>query len=375
MNYDIDICLIDNQIKSFFQQEDDKLTDYIKKLEELKILCEDTEMSNVLKNNIKKEIEHLNDKIYDISNKISYNFYIIDSMPILEEYKILLKNPIKLSFTGKKNSENKEKNEIIKRYVNIAEKYYKLSDILKTHPQTQNKQKTLKLNYICQLCNNKKNYQIIELKTYICLECGSQQEYFFNSSSYKDVNRINISSKYTYERQVHFRDCINQYQGKQNSTIHDDVYKDIIKELENHQLVNPDISLSKEERYQRVTKEHILLFLKETGHTKHYENVFLIYNNITGKKLDDISHLEQQLIDDFDVLSALYDKKYKVNKKITRKSFINSQYVLFQLLRRHKHPCKSEDFNVLKTLDRKSFHDDICKDLFEELGWNFYPIF
>ena len=71
-----------------------------------------------------------------------------------------------------------------------------------------------------------------------------------------------------------------------------------------------------------------------------------------------------------------YDKKFKQqNFKIDRKSFINTQYTLFQLLRRHKHPCKEEDFNMLKTLDRKSFLDDICSQLFQELGWNFTPIF
>ena len=95
---------------------------------------------------------------------------------------------------------------------------------------------------------------------------------------------------------------------------------------------------------------------------------------MTGKKSNDISHLEDKLIKDFEVLSDLYDKKFKHDKtkKIDRKSFINVQYVLFQLLRRHKYPCKREDFNILKTLDRKAFHDDIMKELFEELNWNFF---
>ena len=66
------------------------------------------------------------------------------------------------------------------------------------------------------------------------------------------------------------------------------------------------------------------------------------------------------------------DNSDLVGKKIDRKSFINVQYVLFQLLRRHKYPCKREDFNILKTLDRKAFHDDIMKELFEELNWNFF---
>ena len=96
---------------------------------------------------------------------------------------------------------------------------------------------------------------------------------------------------------------------------------------------------------------------------------------MTGKKVDDISHLEAQLMEDFDKISNLYDKKFKFTGKVDRKSFINTQYVLFQLLRRHKYPCKKEDFNMLKTLDRKSFHDEIVRELFEHLNFNFTPIF
>ena len=29
------------------------------------------------------------------------------------------------------------------------------------------------------------------------------------------------------------------------------------------------------------------------------------------------------------------------------------------------------DFNILKTSDRQTFHDEICKELFKYLGWNF----
>ena len=101
----------------------------------------------------------------------------------------------------------------------------------------------------------------------------------------------------------------------------------------------------------------------------------LIYHNLTGKSVNNIGHLESKLLDDFDILANLYDKKYKQNKKITRKNFINTHYVLFQLLRRHRYKCIPDDFNILKTTDRKSFHDDICRDLFETLGWNFTCLF
>ena len=71
----------------------------------------------------------------------------------------------------------------------------------------------------------------------------------------------------------------------------------------------------------------------------------------------------------------LYDIKFRKNKKFTRKNFINTQYVLYQLLRKYNFPCKSSDFNILKTVERKTFHDDICRQLFNELKWNFKAIF
>jgi hypothetical protein len=92
---------------------------------------------------------------------------------------------------------------------------------------------------------------------------------------------------------------------------------------------------------------------------------------MTGKKPDDISYLEDKLLEDFDILTDLYDKKFK---NLERKNFINTQYILYQLLLRHKHPCSKEEFTILKTIDRKTFHDDITRVLFEINNWNFSPL-
>jgi hypothetical protein len=115
------------------------------------------------------------------------------------------------------------------------------------------------------------------------------------------------------------------------------------------------------------------MFLKELGFSKHYENVNLIHYNITGKKPDDISYLEDKLLADFDLLVETYDKHFK--NKVERVNFISTQYVLYQLLQKHKHYCKKEDFIILKTMDRQSFHDTITRELFSILGWTFVPLY
>jgi hypothetical protein len=142
--------------------------------------------------------------------------------------------------------------------------------------------------------------------------------------------------------------------------------------LESHHLLSGNKNTPQEIRYAKVTRDHILMFLKELKYSKHYENVILIHFNLTGKRPDDISHLEEALLRDFDILVEAYDKHFR--SSVSRVNFISTQYVLYQLLLKYKHPCKKDDFMILKTIDRKSFHDNIAQELFSILGWNHSPI-
>jgi hypothetical protein len=263
-----------------------------------------------------------------------------------------------MSFTGKVSVENEEKNEIIRKYLEIASKY---CDIVfdSVDKPTQ---------VVCNICKNKKNFDV-DGNMYICVVCGAQKEILYYMSSYKDVDRVNISLKFTYDRKIHFKDCMNQYQAKQNCTIHEDVYKQLEEQFKAHHLLVGDKNTKREIRFSKIKKEHILMFLRELKYNKHYENINLIHYNFTGIKPDDISHLEDALLNDFDELTLLYDKHFK--NKITRTNFVNTQNVLYQLLRRHGHPCSKDDFAVLKTIDRQFFHDNIVGELFQILGWNY----
>ena len=62
--------------------------------------------------------------------------------------------------------------------------------------------------------HNYKNFTIDNNFIY-ALNCGIQQFCEIkNLFSYNAINRVNITSKYTYDRKIHFRDCVNQFQGK-----------------------------------------------------------------------------------------------------------------------------------------------------------------
>lgn len=359
MSTELNILTIDTQIFENFKEEKNKLIVYKLQLESINKSLELKNLKGRVKDALTKSKDNLINYINDIENSISFNFYITDTAEILEKYKDILNYPMKINFMGKTTKNNKEKEELIDKYVDIASKYVNV-EVIKKH----------KDKIICKNCNYKE-FDNIDNNIYICINCSAQQIIMKNISSYKDIDRVNISSKYVYDRRIHFRDCINQYQGKQNSTINEKVYEDLKQQFElHHLLVGDNKNTPKHIRFKNILKEHINIFLKELDYSKHYENINLIHYDITGKKPDDISYLEDKLLEDFDILTEHYDKNYK---HIDRKNFINTQYVLYQLLLKNKHPCNKEDFTVLKTLDRKTFHDEIMSNIFLQLGWNFVP--
>ena len=316
------------------------------------------------KQKLQKELESLNLDIEKIENETTHSYYILETHPIIEKYKKCITKPKKVSFMGvKKNDAEtlKRKKEIEEKYLDIVSKYTSIN-----HSNKVSKE----LKFSCDSCNSENFDNNDGIET--CMNCGKIRDELQTGTSYKDSSRINFSLKFTYERKIHFKNCIDQFQGKENVKIPQKVYDQLILEFKNHDLLinNKD----KHKQFSNITKKHVYMFLKETGNSRYYDNFRLIHYNLTGEKPNNIGNLEEKLMYDIELLSEKYEKKMLNEGNIERKSFINSQYVLFQLLSRHKYPCIKEDFNLLKTIDRKHFHEEICKELFTELGWNFTPL-
>lgn len=377
---DIDILRIDRLIHEKWQKKGDEIAEIDRQIDDFRqILSSDEkcELSLHVQKDVQEKIISLEqDKQRILEMLYVADFYTMEVNELLRQK--TESHPQKISFMKSNPKRTQANQEVTKKYLEILKKYDLWSadhceDLASLHvPVTEQSQRD---KNVCSNCKSSDFVHYADTNLLICENCGKQEEKVFKTVSFKDISRVNMTNKYTYERRIHFKDCINQYQGKQNATIDDQVYRDLEEQFQLHDLLVGDEQTPRKQRFERITKDHIMMFLKETGHTKHYEDIVLIYRTLTCKKVDDISYLESKLMEDFDKISELYDKKYKMERKIDRKSFINTQYILFQLLRRHKYPCKREDFNMLKTLDRQSFHDDIVRDLFEQLNFNFTPIF
>jgi len=362
-NIEVDILELHKTMLSMFLTEAESIDSYKSKLATLNQLLSQPHHLHSTRTMIENAKNKLDKKIKDILSNYSKNFYIMETAELIHEFEIILRKPKKVSFMGVVEKTEDNKSEIIRDFLRISKKY---------NPSDLPVMKLENIQSACDTCDE--TSESMEVNGFlVCTTCGQETAIAATSSSYKDVERVNVGAKYTYDKRIHFRDCINQYQGKQNSTIQEKVYNELEEQFSLHGLLVK--SNNKILKFSKITKEHVLLFLKETGNSKHYEDSVLIHYVLTDKKPPDIGALETQIINDFDKLVETYEKVFRGSNKTTRKNFINNQYVLYQLLRKYKHPCDISEFNILKTVERKSYHDDICRQLFEELGWNFVSVF
>lgn len=362
----VDIIKKNNSIQSRFQEQRKTVELYISERDALQQqLDQNQNVSTSLRQQLKARIEALKDQIDAITACRDEYFYTLDTAQYLDAYDQLLHTPIKLTFMNASPPDAipDAKATLVQQFLSscqeLNEQYH--DEIVLSDNECSE----------CPECGENEFTTSHDSNVSICVECGFQVLLPETGSSYGDAERINLSVKYSYDKKTHFVNCINQYQGKQSCVLEDSMLAEIEKEIEKYNLKNVN-GKTREEQYANVQKAHILMFLKELRFTKQYENLNLIYHRITGKPLDNISHLTEKLVQDFSTFLELYDRKYA--NALERKNF-NYQYVLYQLLNKYKHKCDMNDFNVLKTVDRKTQHDEICMQIFQELQWPHTPLF
>jgi hypothetical protein len=305
------------------------------------------------------KIEEFEKEIEQTDITIPYLLATVENL--VKEYKEELSKPLIITFMGSKNAINNKKcNDLYTMYIEKAsdiigeELLYK---IIKKGPK-------LNINSISSLCIN-----TAITNTANDIESEYADDYTEdNKVQFDDIGRVNLNTRYKYERKIHFRDTLQQFQGTQNKQINEKVYKDLEDMIQKHSLI--DEKYSDQRRFHKVTKEHIRLFLGELSYYTHYEDTQLIFTKLTGKPAPNISKYEKELYDDFDELVNAFCKIPEEVRK-SRKNFLNNKYVLRQLLRRRNIKVPEADLDCLKTPSRKREHDEIYSLCCNILGWKF----
>jgi hypothetical protein len=358
-NENYDILQLDEKIKRLIQDETKNIDNYRDRVISLSIsLSSGINFSYRKKKEIEEEKQSLVKKINDLETNNMFSEYICVSQKIINEYMQLLLIPMNISFFGKKKESTvteDRKEDLLDMFLEIAKKYVPI----RTY------KKEIKKKLACE-CGNSTNFTHTE-NTITCEICGIEINIYTIQTNFKDINRVNLSQKYKYSKRVYFRDTVNRYEGKQNKRIDKKVYDDIEVWFEKHNLliVDKDTFFDK---HDRITKDHVYMALSETGHNLHYEDINLLHNQFTGVPCPNISHVKNELFEDFDKVMAVYK-----TLEVDRVNSLNSQYILYQLLRRRKVKVNVNDFGMLKTRERLIEYDEIHQQISLKLEWTFFP--
>lgn len=338
-----DILNIHNEIIENFNKEYENISLKKKELEKIKWIKENS-LNTKERIDAERQYNKLQKDIYLANSGIPLAQYLYHSEDILKKYEELIERPIEINFMKiKKTNIHKEKEKLIEEYINIAKNYIELEPVIsKVTPS------------LCEFCNT--DMKTVDDLLLVCPKCGYSHKNLASTSGYQDNSRINNAQRYTYEKEIHFYDAIKKYQGKQNTTIPDKVYQDLRRKIESHDIP-----------YSKLNKDHIYEFLKSTKNNDYYEDINLIYCQLTGTPPPDISHLEEKLKSLFKEIDNIYEEV----KPPGRLNFLNGQYVLFRFLQKLKYPCKTEDFSILKTRDKLLEYEEIWKKICARKKWNY----
>jgi Poxvirus Late Transcription Factor VLTF3 like len=383
LHSNVDILEINFKIQKFIDHEGTNIEKWKKTLSKIEVLLQG---QFNLRHRMINKLQHLKDVLtLEVQEYENLKYFKVDVDPLIERYHMLNNQTMVIPFfnTNRKflNEHRAKKKQIEKEFIQKIKKYDSLRNF---EFSVKNFAFVPKSSPPPCVCGNKLEF-IKDEDRVVCAICSTEQALISNTSSFSDVGRVNMASKYTYNRKVHFRDCIIQYQGKQKTHIPEEIYTILEVKLMEKEIINPRYT-DRLKKYEKVTRVMVLDILKELDSKdikKFYDDIVLIHHTLTGQPCDNIEYLEDALLDDFDKLTETYDKLYMNNneckneckdkdaKTTKRKNFINAQFVLYQLLRKHGHPCNEMDFLTLKTSERKRFHHTICKELFKILGWKY----
>lgn len=187
----------------------------------------------------------------------------------------------------------------------------------------------------------------------VCDKCGEIQPYV-ESYSHKE----NTEGGMAYKRINHLTECLNALQGKEGTTVPDEVIEKVRAEFKKNRISSTsEIKPSKVKQY-----------LKKLGYSAYYENIHTIANTISGMPTLKLSpELEKKLKDMFNLIQ---DPFYK-HKSPKRKNFLSYNYVLYKFCELLGEDDLLIFFPLLKCQKNLHVQDTIWRKICEELSWEY----
>lgn len=251
--------------------------------------------------------------------------------------------------TKKEKNNNLRNNIDIKNRANLFEKYcQRVEGIRINHDDGSNRIK------YCLECNIEKILDLTE-SAYICPCCGDSEIIIL------DEDR-QIKDYSPYRRLNHFREWLNQFQAKQSPDIPEQVFINIVKELNKNRIT--DLSV--------LNKKNMKIILKKLGFNIYYEHVAYIINKLNNLPPPKITRdMEKVFISMF----INIQDPWELYKQNGRKNFLSYSYVLHKFCELLELDHLLDCFPLHKDLDKIMENDQIWEKICKYLNWEYISSF
>lgn len=352
-------------VKQFSQRKNDKQT----LIEELKSINHEIEMLDERRDNFTPDdIRHratLLDKRDNLEfeyKSINYNYdemdYYDNAGDLITDYYEMRDN---------KETQNKETKNILEflcnksdkpistiknknnNRANLFEKYCQRVDGMRINQDDGSK----RIKY-CEECQIEKILDMSE-SAYICPWCGDSEMIIL------DEDR-QIKDYSPYKRLNHFREWLNQFQAKQSPDIPEQVFVEIVKELNKNRIT--DLST--------LNKKNMKAILKKLEYNVYYEHVAYIINKLNNLPPPKITRDMEKLF-----ISMFYkiQEPWEMYKPPTRKNFISYSYVFHKFCELLELDHLLECFPLHKDPDIIMDNDDIWEKICKHNKWQYISSF
>lgn len=202
----------------------------------------------------------------------------------------------------------------------------------------------------CAECNIEKILDMLE-SAYICPCCGDSEMVIL------DEDR-QIKDYSPYRRLNHFREWLNQFQAKQSPDIPEQIFIDIVKELNKNRIT--DLST--------LNKKNIKLILKKLGYNIYYEHVAYIINKLNNLPPPKITRDMEKI---FISMFFKIQDPWEMYKQPNRKNFLSYSYVLHKFCELLELDHLLECFPLHKDPNKIMENDQIWEKICKHLNWEF----
>lgn len=289
--------------------------------------------------------EHIHEKIMDRLSESDKSAYLCDIMPLLE-------NVSELNVMDAR-----------RLYFNSAKGWMTQTEA-KAFTEEDKLPDNVDQNW-CQVCEKSSKFTLDEPGgTFTCDECGWSRSFLGASSDrYLPWDYEPPSQPCPYRRSNHFNEYLDSFMARQSSSIPNDLFEKIYKELKKQRITD----------FSKLTQKRVRQIMKDLRLNKYYESAPFILYKIKGEKPPEITRaIEEELKSNFDLIQEPFEKVVKVIAP-ERKNFLSYGYTVYKMLQLMELDHLLEYFTLLKSREKLILQDKLWKGICAELNWRFIP--